>query len=161
MRIRLDSGDPGARINRALAHIHKGEPEKAIPDLNVAIQLDPTIWLGWSTRCYAEGILGQLPAAIADCDRAVQLEPNEPSPFANRGAAYLRSQNYARALADYDAAIKLFATKKREHASESWYGRGIAYSRLGKRDLAERDFRQAAALDPGIEAKMSKIGLAR
>ena len=33
--------------------------------------------------------------------------------------------------------------------------------RLGKPDLAANDFRQAAALDPSIEGKMSKIGLVR
>jgi Flp pilus assembly protein TadD len=42
----------------------------------------------------------------------------------------------------------------------AWFARGIANTRLGKRELAERDFRQAAALDPGVEAKANKFGLA-
>jgi len=91
----------------------------------------------------------------------VQMQHSEPTALANRGAAYLRSQNYARAVADYDAAIKLFDGKQPLRTAEAFFGRGIAYSRLGKPDLAAQDFRQAAALDPGIEAKMSKIGLVR
>jgi tetratricopeptide (TPR) repeat protein len=126
---------------------------------HLANNLDPAI--ADYTRCLEIGSLSTLNRAIADCDRAVQLQPNEPTPLANRGAAYLRSQNYSRAVADYDAAIKLFAGKQPDRAAETLYGRGIAYSRLEKPDLAAGDFRQAAALDPSIEGKMRKIGLVR
>ena len=56
--------------------------------------------------------------------------------------------------------IRQFAASE-VRAAEAWFRRGIAKSQLGKRELAEQDFRRALALDPGIEAKMSKVGLVR
>ena len=43
----------------------------------------------------------------------------------------------------------------------AYFGRGVADQHLGKRDLAERDFQQALAHDPVVEAKMGKIGIVR
>ena len=78
----------------------------------------------------------------------------------SRGYAYLRGSDYVHAITDFDAAIKLFAAQG-SGGAESYFDRGIAYWRLGDRDRAEQDFRQALTLDAGIEAKMAKIGLMR
>jgi tetratricopeptide (TPR) repeat protein len=76
------------------------------------------------------------------------------------GYAYLRGGDYAQAISDYDAAIKLFAAQASGGAS-AYFGRGIAHAQLGQHDLAEQDFHRALALDPGIEAAMAKIGVTR
>jgi len=143
-----------------LAFGHKGRYDRAIADYDAAIRLTPDDWIALRGRCYAQAIFNRTAPAVADCDRALQLRPDDPSALSNRGFAYLRGHDYERAIADYDAAIRRFAASE-VGAAAAWFCRGVAKSQLGKRELAEQDFRQALALDPGVEAKMSKFGLVR
>jgi tetratricopeptide (TPR) repeat protein len=129
-------------------------------DYDAAISFQPDLAIAFNNRCVAQAILGRMAEAVSDCDRALQLSPDNAAFLDSRGEAFLRGHDYARAVADYDAAIKLSAAQGVGHAS-SYFGRGIAYSRLGKRDLAEQDFSRALALDPKIEAELGKTGLTR
>jgi tetratricopeptide (TPR) repeat protein len=90
----------------------------------------------------------------------LKLSPQAPFAFGNRGTAYLHKGQYERAIADYDHALALFAARG-SGGAEFYFGRGIAYARLGRADLAEPDFRRAVALEPDIQARMARIGLTR
>jgi len=90
----------------------------------------------------------------------LKLSPKAPYAFGNRGNAYLHKGELERAIADYDASLALLAARG-SGGAEFYFGRGTAYARLGRADLAEPDFRRAVALEPDIEARMAKIGLTR
>jgi Flp pilus assembly protein TadD len=64
----------------------------------------------------------------------------------SRGLANLKSGNVARALEDYDAALKM-----RPNSEFSLYGRGLAKLKTGDRDGADVDIKAAKAISANIE----------
>ena len=103
---------------------------------------------------------GDFDRAIADYNESIRLAPKWALPYNNRGVAWNGKGEFDRAIADYDASLALLAARG-SGGAEFYFGRGIAYARLGRADLAEPDFRRAVALEPDIEARMAKIGLTR
>jgi tetratricopeptide (TPR) repeat protein len=86
-------------------------------------------------------------AAIADCTRAIQSGRFTGHAlalkFSNRGVEWRLKGDYARAISDYDDAIRLDPKY-----ADAWYNRCIAYNRTQKYDLALPDCNQAIALGP-------------
>lgn len=85
-----------------------------------------------------------LTGAMADYDAALQLDPNEPEAWLNKGFAYLRASDTARALPMFDAAV---ARNTREPAL-AFYGRGLAYEEAGNARAAYADYVRARDLAP-------------
>ena len=81
-----------------------------------------------------------LTSAIAAGDLSPQ---NTMLAYHNRGNAYQDKADYAHAIADYDAAIKL----KPDYAN-AWYARGRARFAMGQFPAAATDFVKSASLDP-------------
>ena len=73
------------------------------------------------------------------------LSPAEDlgSAYNNRGLAYLRKDNYTKALADFDAAIKLDPENAYAH-----YNHGLANYHLERYDRAIADFDWLLRRDP-------------
>ena len=86
-------------------------------------------------------------AAIADCTRAIQSGRFTGHAlalkFSNRGVEWRLKNDYARAIADYDEAIRLDPKYP-----DAYYNRCIAYNRTQKYDLALPDCNRAIALGP-------------
>jgi tetratricopeptide (TPR) repeat protein len=86
-------------------------------------------------------------AAIADCTRAIQSGRFTGHAlalkFSNRGVEWRLKGDYARAISDYDDAIRLDPKY-----ADAWYNRCIAYNRTQKYDLALPDCNQAITLGP-------------
>lgn len=100
---------------------------------------------GQRAQCESRGGLPEL--VIAGCTAVIQRErepqANRVSAFNNRGLAYAQMRDYARAIADYDEAIRL----DRRHA-KPFANRGDAYSRQRDFTHAISDFDQAIRIDP-------------
>jgi tetratricopeptide (TPR) repeat protein len=73
--------------------------------------------------------------AIISYGRALDLNPSDAATFSNRALAYLKTKEYARALEDAEAAIKL-----KEDYVKAYHRRGKAYLSLNKVEMAIRDF---------------------
>jgi tetratricopeptide (TPR) repeat protein len=90
-------------------------------------------------------------AAIADCTRAIEsggFRGHELAlKFSNRGVEWRLKQDYVRAIADYDEAIRLDPKY-----ADAYYDRCIAYNRQQKYDLALADCNKAIALGPSANA---------
>ena len=158
--IRLEPNDAAALTGRGMVYEHKRQYDRAIADFDAALKQRQADYVALTYRGLAYGHVGRFDSAFADLNFAIELRPSDGDAFISRGIVYGLKGDFARAIADYDAAVKLLAG----HAGSTavaLFGRGIAYSRLGKRALADQDFRQAAILDPSVEAKASKIGLVR
>src|SRR4051812_46619448 len=70
--------------------------------------------------------------------------------FVNRARAYHETEQYERAVADFDQAIRLSPNDPLAH-----YGRGLALERLGRYTDAIPAFDAAIRLDPGYAAALN------
>jgi len=110
-------------------------------------------------RCYARALQGsELPLALADCDQALKHAAKSSPFFAaasnSRALVLLRLGLYDKAIADFDASLKIDAKK-----ASSLYGRGIAEIRANDAPAGQADIAKAQALSPKIADEFAKSGL--
>jgi tetratricopeptide (TPR) repeat protein len=86
----------------------------------------------------------------------MELETTESGWACNeRGVAYAVNQQYDRAIADFDQAIRLTP-----HYSHFYNNRGIAFTEKGQYDRAIQDFDQAIRLTPNFAVPFQNRGRA-
>lgn len=110
-------------------------------------------------RCWARALAGSdLPLALKDCDAALKRAGKGSAFYAkvadSRGLVFLRLGDYAKSIADYDAAIAIVPKK-----AWSWYGRGIDKLRQHQTAAADADIAQAKSLSPTIADEFTHYGL--
>lgn len=97
----------GAYHNRGLAYLSKGDYDRAIADLDKAIQLGPGGADAYNNRGCARGNKRDYDLAIADFDKAIQLKPDLARAYFNRGYTNGLKVDHDLAIADFDNAIQL------------------------------------------------------
>ncbi len=147
----IKQGQPPDRLieayrDRAWAYEETTQLEKAIGDLSSAIALmekqTPQPDFLWETLLDRANLLCRTEhcdRAIPDADRAVSIHA-WPGAFDARGHLYLNLDQYERAIADFDQAIRLDP-----EWINSVVGRGVANYSLGRFDQALEDFDAAIA----------------
>jgi tetratricopeptide (TPR) repeat protein len=110
-------------------------------------------------RCWARALAGSdLSLALKDCDAALKRAGKGSHLYAkvleSRGLVFLRLGDYAKSIADYDAAIAIVPKK-----AWSWYGRGIDKLRQRQAAAGEADIVQAKSLSPTIAEKFAHYGI--
>ncbi|MCA9816273.1 MAG: tetratricopeptide repeat protein [Cyanobacteria bacterium HKST-UBA01] len=86
--------------------------------------------------------MGRLEEAIDSISAAIAISKLLPEDYTIRGELYLELKEYEKALADFNQALELSPTM----APEAYLGRASAYEHLGKKELADRDRKQAASI---------------
>jgi tetratricopeptide (TPR) repeat protein len=135
--------------NRCWANMVKGEFEKALPDCDNAIGIDPQLANAFSNRCWAYADRDDFEKAIADCNEAIRLNQNHQNAWHTRGYAHYKKSEYELAMNDLNQAIRLDEKYPNPY-------RYRALIKLLKNDLksARADAEKAIALDPNYaEAK--------
>lgn len=106
-------------------------------------------------RCWTRAIANvDLDRAVKDCNSAISAGARKPAFLDSRGLVRLRLGDYARAVADYDEALKAMPDIAWSH-----YGRGIAELRLGRKAEGEADIAKARALDGRLAEQAQKHGI--
>jgi tetratricopeptide (TPR) repeat protein len=110
-----------------------------------------------SGRCKARGVLGQdLPAALKDCNTAVSRSGKQVNAgvLANRALVRYRLGDYDKAMADYDAALKL-------QPKSAWalYGRGLVKLKKNQRGEGDQDMAEAVKIAPSVVDGYKRMGL--
>ncbi len=82
------------------------ELDEAIADVTHAIELSPDA-LAYNERCVIRGLKGDTDGAIEDASQALALRPDYTKALYNRGFAYERKGDKARAIADYERIVEL------------------------------------------------------
>ncbi|MEP6884757.1 MAG: aspartyl protease family protein [Gammaproteobacteria bacterium] len=110
-------------------------------------------------RCWIRALTdADLPKALADCNAALRRvgksDPAAAAVFDSRGLVRLRLGDYAKAIDDYDASLKLAPTN-----AWSLYGRGVAKLRKKKTAEGEADIAAAEKLWPKAAEEFSRRGI--
>ena len=100
----------------------KGQHEKAISDLNKAIQINPKNAEAYNNRGYAYVNKGQYDKAISDFTKAIEINPRSASAYNNRAFVYIvRLGNENKACSDLKKACELGSCDKYELIKSKGY----------------------------------------
>lgn len=166
-----------AWVNLGIAQMARGDTAKAVASFDQALKYNPQYVRAYLLRARAKQRLGDMAAAQRDRERALQYHPQDPLSYVARGVAII-AQDPEAALADFQAALQLdpnstaalqdaaSALAERLHRNEEAIrfldrlirlrpddpgpraSRGVLLARLGRRDEAVRDARQALIRNP-------------
>jgi tetratricopeptide (TPR) repeat protein len=142
--IRLNPKHAQAYVKRGNLFVEKKMYEKAIEDHKKAIELDATYALANIIRGNSYREIKNY-RAIEDFSVVFQPKSNrvDPSPYIDRGNAYLDSSEYDKAIEDFDRAIQI----SQRHAL-IYVARGRAFQGKKSFDRAIQDYSEAIRLDP-------------
>ena len=101
-------------------------------DLNIVINSQPKEANHYIRRAIVFKHLNRIAEAERDFTRAVQIKPSEVT-FEKRGGFYNELKAYDKAVADFNAALKIDPGTKMAQR-----GLSIAYEGLGRKDLAAK-----------------------
>ena len=93
--------------NRANAYLTVGEDDKAMRDMQQAIQLDPNFFGVYNNRAFLYNKQGKYDLALADWSKAIALNPNYAEAYYNRGLLHYHQGRMAEAKRDLNEAKKL------------------------------------------------------
>ncbi|MGH6824785.1 tetratricopeptide repeat protein [Methyloceanibacter sp.] len=133
--------------NRGLAYANKGDNDRAIADLSLALSLDPQMVVAYDNRGYAYQNKGEYDRAVADYDEAIRLQSGDAQLYNKRGNAYYGKGDYDLALADYNQALKL-----KPDFAVVFSNAGNARLNRGEYDRAIADYNKAISFQPNNAA---------
>jgi tetratricopeptide (TPR) repeat protein len=148
--------DPNVYVGLGNAYFMKGDLDRAVDTYNRAIErFGKRFPDAYRARCLARAFSGQTTLVLGDCNAALKLKPDDPDLLDARAAgSYMRSYIggagrqhpglYPKALADYDAALKIDPKR-----ASSLYGRGMTKLKLGDA-TGNADIDAAKAINPDI-----------
>jgi protein O-mannosyl-transferase len=140
-------GDHSAALYDGLGSLYgtRGQADSAVAMFDRALRVEPWRAESMQNRALARLMLGQSREALADLDRALALMPWAAAELQGlRGVAFVQLDDDARAAVAFDQAVTAGA-----RTVEMLTNRGICRARLGDRDRAAADFREALRLAPG------------
>jgi tetratricopeptide (TPR) repeat protein len=141
--------------DRGLAYASKGAYDKAITDLNRALELDPQFASALTNRGEMFRLKGDLERAFADFTQALRVDPKHAPAFLNRGRVFRLKGRIDRALNDFTQAHRLDPKN-----ADVLVNRGNAFSDAGQQDKAIADYTDALKLDPNLALAYMNRGLA-
>ena len=129
--------------NRGVAYSDLNDFDRAVPDFDQALKLNPSYALAFSSRGSAYYRKKDYDRAIKDYDQALRLKPDDAFYFDSRGNVYDDKGDSDHAFQDYAQAIRL------DGKNGSYYvDRGLAYGHKGDTSHALADFDEAVRLNP-------------
>ena len=143
----INSGEANSQTfkQRGFYLMNHGELNAAIEDFNQAVLKDRNdpenfFYLAWAYSRQKNWI-----KAEENYTLAIELEPQNPEYYLARGQSRFQNTQIEEALADFTLAVSIDPG----HAS-GHYHKGIAYQKLGKKDLACGEFK--IGMELGMEA---------
>ena len=145
----VESKDAKTYTQLGIAHLQKGDFDKAIFYFNKAIELDPTNPMAHSNRGIAFCKMKQYDKAISDLDKALEIDIRDADAYNERGIAYFEKGQYDQAISDFNKAIEI-----NPYHPLAWKNLGYGYYRMKKWPEAIDKLLIAKDMDewgPGVE----------
>ena len=160
----------GSKVEHGDIAVARKHYHAAIADWTHLIEWEPKHALAYNARGWTKYLLGQIvtepehsgeaewyyQSAVVDSDVAIQLATaNENSSAAHhtRGAARAALGDYDKAIADFDAAIRL-----NPETAINYLDRGLAKEVLGEKSAAKADFEKATQINGDLAEDYYKDG---
>ncbi|MDR2980770.1 MAG: tetratricopeptide repeat protein, partial [Puniceicoccales bacterium] len=83
------------------------EPQKALEQINKALELEPESFLNWKNRAAFKSQLGDIDGAISDMDRAIEIDSTQASAYAERSRWLLTKGQLDASLIDIGRSVEL------------------------------------------------------
>jgi predicted aspartyl protease/tetratricopeptide (TPR) repeat protein len=151
------AGSAQSRLIASL-YIQLDQPDAALPLLDDWIHLHPSdALLGavLNERCWARGLSNQmLDDALKDCHKAIRRDGENAAYLDSLGLVELRLGHYPESIKAYEQAVA-----QNPRSAWSRYGLGLAKIRSGQVDAGKADLVAARALNPDIDARVTRYGL--
>ena len=141
--ITIDPNYAVAFANRAEAYQKKNEFDHAARDYDEALRLKSDLNAVLNGRCWTRAILGELPAALADCNKALQNKPNDTTTY------------------DADEVISLKMGSRESYLAATYNARGLTYLKMGQFDSAIDDYNSALRFEPKMANALYGRGLTK
>ena len=161
----LDAADHAAgasameRLGLASLLIDAGQPQRAVGIFTQWLNAHPDDvrrTAALNGRCWARAMAGvELDQALTDCNSALRSQRGASGILDSRGYVYLRRGEFAKARADFDAALA-----QNDKQASSLYGRSLARARMGDAAGAKADLEASAKSDAQLAENMKRFGLA-
>jgi anaphase-promoting complex subunit 3 len=114
-------------------------------------RLSPQAWCALGN---AKSLDRQHDDAIQCFSRASQLDPKFAYAFTLQGHEHVTNEEFDKAMIAFRGAI---SADTRHY--NGWYGLGSVYERMGKFDVAEKHYREAARINPNNAMILVRIGV--
>lgn len=119
-----------------------GDYRLVVDYLNKAIDLDPYLEEAYLERAETHVMLGNHEQALEDFSEVIKLNSKSFKGFRGRANTYSELDNHSQAITDFTSAIELEPV----NYPELYYLRGKSHEKLGNRDEAGEDFKNAKVL---------------
>jgi tetratricopeptide (TPR) repeat protein len=147
--VTIGSDLPAALRSRALAHAAMNQLDKALVDLNKAIELDPKHAATLEVKSLVLIRMNKLDEALAALDEMQKLQPDSIYPRIQKARILTQSNKLEEALAELDEAQRLVP----ENAAVLLLRAGVL-QQLGKPDRAMADVDAAIKASPDLQPAM-------
>jgi adenylate cyclase len=137
----LDDKEPFAYFSMGRIHALKGEFDRAIPELQQAIELNPSFAHAYFGLGFALTLAGRPEDTVAQMDNAIRLNPHDPSLW-----TFFSGRSLALCLVhQYEDAVK-WGVKGARQANAGWLSHAILACPLGHLGWVEESRRTARNL---------------
>lgn len=133
-----------AHANRALCWKDQRQLDKALDDLNAAVQLQPDFLAARFERAHLLHKFDQDESALSDLAEVLRLAPDFLPAYFVRAAVYTEMGELDEAVADFDAAIRLSPSM-----GWAYSGRANVWIQKREHEKAAADYQEAIQCDPG------------
>ncbi|HPR16565.1 MAG TPA: tetratricopeptide repeat protein, partial [Smithella sp.] len=152
-----------AYLNRGNDRCVQNRHNDAIHDYTTAIDLNPQSLLAYQNRGLAYVITDDLNKALLDYNRYLALrgaydaggsmiDTHLSSVLGNRGLIFARMNQFEKALADFNTAIKL-----NPYNPNNYLNRAFVFYRLGRVEQAAQDVRMAELTGRTVDPSLKKM----
>jgi tetratricopeptide (TPR) repeat protein len=138
-----DTENAEAHLEAAATFYAAGEYDKAVIELEKAIELEPDNAEAHTNLALSYFKNGDYENAVAAWTEVIKFNPDEAGPYYERGTSYFNLKKYESAIADLTQAIDLDPTN-----ADAYRVRGKSHAFMENYEQAIADFSQAIELDP-------------
>ena len=126
----------------SLCYYNMGKYDEALDMIDTSLNMDSTDLESMTQRADLLYEVGKIERAIVEWDKIIADQPDYASGYYQRGWLKYLNRDYANAIEDFSMCIVLDPEE-----SYAFVCRGDSYQKLGKKDLAEADFKKVIELE--------------